>query len=115
MCVQIIGISKEEMDSKRPLVAVRYDAAMKITGMSQLHSFAFHPNGIVEARRCYGANPIILRYPPQLVETLEEEVPLEGSAIVEALDDGQPLEVVDVNAPLYRVDEWVSRLHSSFE
>ena len=98
------------MDSRRPLVAERYDAAMKITGITQLHSFAFYPNGIVEARQCYGANPIILQYPSELVEILEEEVPLAGSEPIgtsEEVESKEPKEVAD-DASMYRVDEWVA-------
>jgi hypothetical protein len=93
LLIQVIGIPKEELATKQEVVAERYAAAQKITGISQLHSFVFHPNAVVEAAKCHGGERILLKYPLEHVKTLTEQETIE-----------------DVKAQLYELQEWVAVL-----
>ena len=80
------------MEVQRPIVAQRYEFPIQMSGISQLHSFCFQPNGIVEARKCTGMDSVIIHYPLNLVETIDDQ-----------------LSTTDMN-PQYNVNEWVAVL-----
>jgi hypothetical protein len=63
---------KEDLAEKRSLVATMYDAAPHIPGISGLHSFTFHKDGVVEIAKCCGAQKIVNSFPLQLLEIVEE-------------------------------------------
>jgi hypothetical protein len=67
-------MSKDEVEEKRSIVACRYDSAPKIVGMSTLHSFTFHTEGVVEAAKCRGATKVVINFPLDLVDTIEEVI-----------------------------------------
>jgi hypothetical protein len=55
-CVQVIGVSKQEMEEKRPLAAQRYESPMTITGISQLHSSSSMAMGLLRQQNVWGQN-----------------------------------------------------------
>jgi hypothetical protein len=62
---------KSQMEAKRDLVSQWYADAVKVAGITLLHSFIFHPNGLVQSGKCHTAEKSILFFPLEEVETLE--------------------------------------------
>jgi hypothetical protein len=74
---------------KRSVVSNRYQGATPIPGISQLHSFIFHSDGVVEAAQCHQAPYKIIRYYVAFVKELTE---------------------TSCQSPLYNVNDWVGVL-----